>query len=448
MKLLFSQPITVLLQTLLATSPVIFFPLADDPFRLFRETFFHVVMLGLAIALLYRLIFDGNGIEKIKAYISADRLKKFLLAMFAFSSVAFSITLPFISPTSLQVSSALNYFLGGALFFFFIENIDTASSLKWVKLLLAAVMVNSALAISQYFGFDPFFTSLDPSFHETHRKYIVTGFMDSPNMLSALLASMVPFLLCRMLIAGEGKGILFWGLATAFVLLPIVLTKNLASLIALAVVVICVLIFFSLNSMMNRPVRLYRLAICWLAVFLLFIGGLYTFSKTDADVIKMKKWSIQERATQNAVAWRMFLESPLTGKGPGYFYRHFVEYRRAVWFSSPVEKYPERAAHQTHNDYAQLLAEGGLLTALPVIAFLGAFWFLAFRYAKPALKRKIDSNLDAAAIGSTGGFTVIAINGLVNFPFHIEPLAVTAIFWLSIMFILLQRRATDELAGA
>jgi O-antigen ligase len=145
-------------------------------------------------------------------------------------------------------------------------------------------------------------------------------------------------------------------------------------------------------------------------------------------------WSMQERLNQNASAWKMFTESPLVGKGPGYFYRHYIEYRRGEWFNSPPPVVTNRTAHQVHNDYIQILAEGGAAAALPLLAAFVIFMATLYRQLRRLLDMEEPDNRTLIAIGSAGGFLVLAINGLASFPFHVAPLAWTAIFWAAIFF--------------
>jgi O-antigen ligase len=171
------------------------------------------------------------------------------------------------------------------------------------------------------------------------------------------------------------------------------------------------------------------------------VGGAASYLKAGDTVQLNKIQSIKERVTQNRAAWMMFAESPLTGKGPNYFYKHFVQYRRAVWFSNPPQRVPERAAHQAHNDYIQLLAEGGLLVALPITIILALllreqFWFFRRILNEPKL-----SQSDLLTIGAVGGFWAIAINSVGNFPFHVAPLAVAALFWAALSHHLIRERA-------
>ena len=71
---------------------------------------------------------------------------------------------------------------------------------------------------------------------------------------------------------------------------------------------------------------------------------------------------------------------------------------------------------QAHNEFVQGLFEMGVL--FPVLVF-GYFVGIIRRYRKEAI-------LSATTIG------IIALNSLVNFPFHVATTAILAVTWMAI----------------
>lgn len=132
-----------------------------------------------------------------------------------------------------------------------------------------------------------------------------------------------------------------------------------------------------------------------------------------------------DQSTQDRLAmWRstlqMWRERPVTGQGLGSYKLHYLHYR------SPDER--SSSGDLAHNDYLQLLAEGGpLLPALLVLAGLGTL-VLAGR-----LWRRMGSGADPArrAAALTGWGAVLPVLGLfvhagANFIFYVAPLALLA----------------------
>jgi len=84
------------------------------------------------------------------------------------------------------------------------------------------------------------------------------------------------------------------------------------------------------------------------------------------------------RATIWRAAWGMFLDSPVTGKGPGTFSAHFPAFRPADYAQHGVSALTLRA----HSEYLEVLAEAGLLAAVPLAIFLGLFILGSVRAAR------------------------------------------------------------------
>ena len=65
-----------------------------------------------------------------------------------------------------------------------------------------------------------------------------------------------------------------------------------------------------------------------------------------------------------------------------------------------------------------------------------------FGFFRRILSESEMNQSDLIAIGGVGGFWAIAINGVGNFPFHVAPLAVAAIFWAALSHHLIRERAS------
>ena len=431
-----------LLKILVAVSPFIYNPFADLPFRSVRETFFQIAMTGVVLCLVCRLIFSNRDEAKILPGGKSTRLLAFL---FTVSAAAYWLSLIMNGAYALPVETGLNYMLGGLLFFVFLDSFSRDVG-GWLTILTVVVFVNGGYAIIQFFGYDPLFGPHHAG--PVYRPYLAGGFMDSPNMLAPLLVSFVPYLFCRWMVVEAGRKFFVSGLAVLFLLIPIALTRNVAGWVSLLAVLMALICFFSWYEYIKKTGRLYRLVFCWACVILLGAGAAANYL-TAADATKsMKLQSIRERVTQNRAAWQMFKESPLVGKGPNYFYRHFVEYRRAVWFEEFPRRIPERPAHQVHNDYMQLLAEGGLLTALPLLTIILLLLGEQVGYLRRTVNGTALTERDLLAIGAVGGLWSIMVNGIGNFPFHVAPLAVTALFWAALSHRLIRYPSDTPVGGA
>lgn len=430
-----------LLIFLLVALPLAYFPYGEEPFRPVREALFFTVAMAVGLLLIiriYRLEIE-HGIKKILLL----RHTVILFCLFVISAIFYGLSN--IGATSgLSNLTFANYFLGGVLFFAFYDSFSRHGVRRFIKIFSVVIFINGAYGILQFFGWDPLFFPPDPE--NVYRPYLVAGFMDSPNMLAPLLASLVPYLFCFWMASDTRKNFILSSFGLLLLLTPIGMTKNIAGWVGLFAVMFALLIYFSIHEHWQRSGKALRLAACWLAVALAAGSGAASYLRAGEPIKIMKIRSINERITQNRAAWMMFKEAPLLGRGPGSFYRHFVEYRRAVWFTHMPDRLPDRAAHQVHNDYAQLLAEGGILTAAPLAAILIWFSGLQFAFMKKSLNMKKLSGRGIAAIGAAGGFWTIAVNAFGNFPFHVAPLAMAAIFWAAVAYRVTQNNECEETA--
>ena len=426
-----------LLKLLVALSPIVFNPFAELPFRTLRETLFQIVMMGVALCAIVRLIYFIAGRESVLP--QREGTTQTIRILFTVSTVAFGISLMVNGVDFTAMKTVANFMMGGILFFALLDSFSRGNVKSFVTIFMVVVFINAAYAIVQFFGGDPIFYLLRKG--AVYRPYLTAGFMDSPNMLAPLLVCAAPWFFARWMATGDGRKFFLYGSALLVLFIPIALTRNVAGWLSLAVLLPALILFFSWHEYRHRAGRFKRIVFCWVFVTLLVGAGAANYLKADEPVKVGKIQSIMERVTQNRAAWMMFTESPLTGKGPNYFYRHFVQYRRAVWFSNPPQRVPERAAHQAHNDYIQLLAEGGLLVGLPVAMILMLLLREQFGFFRRILTESEITRNDLLTIGAIGGFWAIAINGIGNFPFHVAPLAVAALFWAALSHHLIREKA-------
>ncbi len=409
-----------LLKGLLLAVPIAYVPWADEPYRAFREELFQLAGAGVLLLWLYaRITRQNEGFPSPRGIITD-------VILFVCGAAALFLSLAL---NGGSLSAAINVALGGVLFLALYNAIRAETAFEWTKLFIFTAVLNGILGIVQFFGYDPFFQSLDPAFHNVYRRYLVAGFMDSPNMLAPFLASFAPLAFSFFMHETTRNKTIAWTLRGIFLLTAVSLTQNLGALLPLGAVLGVMLLYFTFRrpSAGGKPAG-YKLAATWGIALLVIAVAATAYARQDDTTRLLKRHSMDERRMQNEACLMMFQGTPVIGKGPGFFYAHFEEYRRAVWFDGPPLRLPDRPAHQAHNDYLQLLAEGGLLAAIPFGCLL-LFWMYQHGVALLRPERLLPYPLGPLLPGAIGGFWVIALNGLGNFPFHIAPLVVTALFW-------------------
>lgn len=411
------------LKFLLVALPIIYLPWAEDPFRHFRENIFQLGAVAAVLLFIYGRLFGGEPGEKKTPVPFEDEL-----ALLCVAVGGFLLSLFINGPTPTGITTAANFILGVALYAFFRLAVAPADAGRWIGVFMVPALANALLAILQYTGRDPFFQSLDPIYHNIYRRYLVAGFLDSPNLLAPFVASFLPYFFARFLMEENPARAGTWGVALATAALPVGLSQNLSGAIPAALVLGLMLAYFTWRFFRKGGTALAKLAVSWTLAAIIATAAVAERAAADEDTQILKQWSLNERITQDRACLMMFSQGPLFGKGPGFFYSHFTEYRRAVWLEQAPMRLPDRPATQAHNDYLQLLAEGGMVAFFPVVAVAGILLFSHGRFFYRRIGRE-PLPLEPHLMGAAGGFWIIALNALGSFPFHVAPLALAAIFW-------------------
>jgi tetratricopeptide (TPR) repeat protein len=130
------------------------------------------------------------------------------------------------------------------------------------------------------------------------------------------------------------------------------------------------------------------------------------FNAEPDSVNRLALWS------PNVPAVRDF---PLWGTGYGSF-----QYTELLRRDSPEEEgiYAEHA----HNDYLEILLEGGIVGLIPVLLMI----YLLFRFAYRAIYRSKSSTTEWLATGALFGLTAVVIHSFVDFGLHLPAVALLA----------------------
>lgn len=112
-------------------------------------------------------------------------------------------------------------------------------------------------------------------------------------------------------------------------------------------------------------------------------------------------WAILERVSQWYAGWQMFANNPFLGVGIGNYPKAYETYALPGW--------PTGVGH-AHNYYLNLAAEGGLLTFVAFLFFLGLAWRLALR----TWRRAPDSWGRLLSLGLMGSLAAFSAHSLVD----------------------------------
>lgn len=146
----------------------------------------------------------------------------------------------------------------------------------------------------------------------------------------------------------------------------------------------------------------------FISFLIFFLYVIFTVpSLRDRFIFILKDGGDSDRFRMWRIAFSMFQESPLLGKGLGLFMDYLPKY---------IFILPQYA----HNCYLQILAETGLLGLIPFLWFLGEIIFRA--------GKKISKNIDSLFLGLFIGFLVLLIHSF--FDTQLFSLQLSILFWL------------------
>ena len=132
-----------------------------------------------------------------------------------------------------------------------------------------------------------------------------------------------------------------------------------------------------------------------------------------------------------SAAWRMWLDHPWVGVGPGFFEERFREYR-------PAGEKLQIPPGPVHNDYLQTLADWGLVGAMLValawgLLFWGVFWGWKFiRRSSAGLTHK-KSNKSAFVLGASLGLLTLLVQSFFSSNWRVPANAIVAVTLMALI---------------
>lgn len=282
-------------------------------------------------------------------------LPAILLGLYSFLG---SISLAYASDFSLALNTLIDYLKDAVIAVIIIMLIQRPSSLRravWA-LLLTGIFMGTLSVIQQLtgsFGNDFYgFAKMSTSSTTGTR---LAGPIGDPNFYAQIMVLLIPLAVDRI---WNEKSLILKALAIwAFfvITLTVIFTYSRGAFLAL----IAALIFMAIK----RPPRLPTVLLGLAAALLIFqfvpvnyrerISTLLDFfpnSRTGGFV----DTSIQGRASENIVAWNMFLDNPILGVGLGNYNAYYEEYSRKLGID------PRREGRSAHNLYLEIAAERGI----------------------------------------------------------------------------------------
>jgi O-antigen ligase len=133
-----------------------------------------------------------------------------------------------------------------------------------------------------------------------------------------------------------------------------------------------------------------------------FLGGSDQLARTIDVSLSSDDFSTGRRDFWK-VGWHIFVNNPITGAGFDAFGTAFSKYDP----SSGLMR-----VEQAHNDYLQMLADGGVVAFACVVGFI----FLLVRKSLRTIRETSDGFPQGASIGAFAGCAAIVVHSFVDFP--------------------------------
>lgn len=143
--------------------------------------------------------------------------------------------------------------------------------------------------------------------------------------------------------------------------------------------------------------------------------------------------SVVTRVAYLSASWRMFLDHPLTGVGLGAFPAVYPAYGSS---SSRYER-----VEQVHNDYLQLLTDGGIVAGSILLLFVGWVLSLSFGFKRRLVAMRREDR--AILIGALLVLPGIGVHSLFDFNLQIAANALLLLLASALVFSFLADQDLD-----
>ena len=310
---------------------------------------------------------------------------------------------------------------------------NSAQRTSWSLLLIAFIpaVVNGVLVVLQRAAiFDPFdYHNLGP-----HRA-AATGFLGNANDAATYLV--YPCLAAAAL-AIASRQHRRWAAAVAVIAAAgIAATETIGALAALAAGTVALVWLTSRRAL----VALVILGTVTGAALFVAAPGRVREIREDLAAARTGEFDplLSARVPALLAAWHLFREKPVTGHGLGSFPSRYFDAKLEIDEKHPQMMGMHRVNYaEAHNEYLQLLAEGGIPALL---LFLAALWLLGLRsrgYKTVVGDRQRFAKLFALPLAV--GF---AVTSMAQFPMRLAAPTATALYLGAIVFAWSEGHAAD-----
>lgn len=212
----------------------------------------------------------------------------------------------------------------------------------------------------------------------------------------------------------------------------IVLSLSRGGMVAmLAEVLFLVMVVYGVNRGWRTTLTLAAFFVMTLGL-LAWLNGAGVVDRIESVSTEWKSDLVAGRGARSRDTFHMFLQRPVVGWGLGTFPSVYPQYRS--FYTNDFEDH-------AHNDYAEVLAETGILGGAALLWFLLQLYRVGFR----KIQRQRGPWQSAMTVAALTGCTGFLVHGFTDFNFHIP--ANAAMFFAFSALIGASSREEGDLAG-
>ncbi|MFB3894717.1 MAG: O-antigen ligase family protein [bacterium] len=278
------------------------------------------------------------------------------------------------------------------------------------------------------------------------RGYLVAGLGNS-DYVAGFLVSIFPIGLVQYATTTEWKSKLFLLIALALIYAALIVTFSVGSNAGLILGMILVLGHMVYYRKQQGWFPDYRRWV-WLLLILAAITAFYILpipfngrgESIFSQAFASNRWKEggNTRLVIWANTWEMIKSHPILGAGAGNFTYRYLDYISPIVLNHPnMQPYAGEYTNAAHNEILHTWAELGIPGVIILLLVIACFYFSAFKLliSKSAI-RNHQSEIEVSMLGATGGFTAMAIYGLMSYPLHLPMTTTLFIFYLAVPQIL------------
>lgn len=421
---------------LVLATPFVVSAAAADNYRLPKEVFVQCVALVLiSIYGLERFLAEeapgSSGAAKPgRLFRSEMLLKRPLVAPLALMALLAILQLPWSENPAQGRRAIINLLLYTGLIILAMRAASSRFAERVIQLSLIAASASAALAIVQFYGYEPF--AVQPLMSGAT---VASARMGNPNISGAYLALVAPAAISLLLLARRWGARLAIGLGLALTLAGTIYAGAFGALSALAVG----LALWMVAALSAAPKS--RKMVAAGAALVVLAGGLGVASndqlrarfKQRLELARAGDWDnlLSARYQVWLTAREMLRARPFLGHGLGSYGSIFHEFWPKARASAeiPLQYLGTSFAAQAHNEYLQLASELGLvglalglLAAAQLLWVCGRFLFkggpAGAESAGKAVQPEEQERRRLLVVGLAASFIVFLANALFNFALH------------------------------